>query len=141
HVHLRDEDQALGRDRPDDGYLADGAGLQVDRAQGVGWVAGGRAVGRGAVGVARGYRGVRGSRRERARDGIDRVGTGVRRVQRAAGRGCPGDVVDRVRDLQDLKVLATGAGEDQFLVALGVQHEVPGELRRARRDNPVRVRV
>jgi hypothetical protein len=33
---LRDEDQALGRDRPDDGDFADRAGLQVDRAQVVG---------------------------------------------------------------------------------------------------------
>jgi hypothetical protein len=41
----------------------------------------------------------------------------------------------------DLQVLATGTGEDQLLVGLGVQHEVPGERRRAGRDDPVRVRV
>src|SRR6516162_3789348 len=55
---LRDEDQALGRDQPVEGDLADRAGRQVDRAQGVGRVAGGRADGRGAVGVTRGHRGV-----------------------------------------------------------------------------------
>src|SRR5487761_371434 len=138
---LREEDHALGEDRPVDGDVADRAGLQVNRAQGVGPVGAGRAGGRGAVVVARGHRGVRGPRRERAREGIARVGRGVRRVQRSGGRGRPGGVVDRVRDLQDQQVLATGIGEDQFLVALGVQHEVPGELRRARRDDQVRVRV
>jgi iron complex transport system substrate-binding protein len=129
-VRLRDEDQALGCD-PSDGDSGDRTGLKVDRAQGVGRVAGGRAGGRGAVGVARGHRGVYGARREQPRDDIDRVGRGVRGVQRTAGRGRPGDVVDRVSDLQDLQVLATGIGEDQFLVALGVQHEVPGVVRRA----------
>ena len=91
---LRDEDQALGRDRSVDGDIADRAGLQVDAAQGVGRVAGARAGGRGAVGVARGHRGVRGPRGERARDGVNRVGTGVRRVQRTAGRGRPRGVVE-----------------------------------------------
>src|SRR6516162_4479096 len=138
---LRGEDHALGRDWPVVGGR-DRAGRQVDRAQGVGRPGGGvRAGGWGAVGVAWRYRGVHGPRLERARHGDDRVGAGVRHVQRAAGRGRHGAVVDRVIDLHYLQVLATGTGEDQLLVALGVQHEVPRELRRARRHDHVRVRV
>ena len=52
--------------------------------------------------------------------GLIWVSTGIRRVQRTAGRGRPGAIVDRASDLQDLQVLTAGTGEDQFLIGLGI---------------------